>query len=70
MGKDQSSYRAKLAGNLRLMRGKQSQDSFARKLAISQSTLGRIENQQQNITIDMLEQICKRLKCTPNDLIK
>ena len=59
-----------LARNLRNLRGEQSQESFARKLLISQSTLARIESEQQNITIDMLELMCKRLKCSPNDLLK
>ena len=68
MGKTQYNYRAKLARNLRNLRGEQNQVSFARKLSISQSTLARIESEQQNITIDMLELMCKRLKCSPNDL--
>lgn len=70
MGKDQYNYRTMLARNLRRLRGEQNQESFARRLSISQSTLARIESEQQNITIDMLELICKRLKCSPNDLIK
>ena len=70
MGKKQYNYRAMLARNLRHLRGGQNQDSFARKLSISQSTLARIECEQQNITIDMLELMCKRLKCSPNDLFK
>jgi len=68
MGKNQNNYRAMLARNLRHLRGDQNQESFARKLSISQSTLARIESEQQNITIDMLELMCKRLKCSPNDL--
>jgi len=68
MGKKQHNYRAMLARNLRHLRGDQNQENFARKLSISQSTLARIESEQQNITIDMLELMCKRLKCSPNDL--
>jgi len=68
MGNNQNNYRAMLARNLRNLRGEQNQESFARKLSISQSTLARIESEQQNITIDMLELMCKRLKCSPNDL--
>lgn len=69
MGKDQQTYRTKLATSLRELRGAQSQEVFARRLAISQSTLARIESEQQNVTIDMLESICKRLKCKLSNLI-
>jgi DNA-binding Xre family transcriptional regulator len=69
MGKNQQSFRAKLAISLKQKRGKNSQETFARRLAVSQSTLARIESEQQNVTIDMLESICKRLKCKLNDLI-
>ena len=69
MGKNQQSFRTKLAISLRHIRGTQSQEEFARRLAISQSTLGRIESEQQNVTIDMLELICKRLKCKLSDII-
>ena len=69
MGKNQQSYKAKLATSIRELRGAQSQEVFARRLAVSQSTLARIESEQQNVTIDMLESICKRLKCKLSDLI-
>ncbi len=69
MGKNQQSFRTKLAVSLKQKRGKQSQEAFARRLAVSQSTLARIESEQQNVTIDMLESICKRLKCKLSDLI-
>lgn len=69
MGEYQFRYRVKLAKSLRAMRGSHSQEEFARKLAISQSTLARIESEQQNVSIDMLALICQRLKCKLSDLI-
>lgn len=45
------------------------QQEFAKKLAISQSTLARIESGDQNVTIDMLELICGRLKCKLSELL-
>ncbi len=41
---------------------------FARKLGISSLTLQRIEVGEQNVTIDTLERLCRRLKCTPSDI--
>lgn len=69
MGYGKNTYRSALATSLRARRGTGSQDQFAKRLGISQSTLGRIENEEQNVSIDMLEQICKRLKCSLADLI-
>ncbi|ARN75199.1 helix-turn-helix domain-containing protein [Oceanicoccus sagamiensis] len=62
-------YRTRLAKYLRTRRGKLSQAEFAKKLSISQSTLARIECEDQNVTIDMLELMCKRLKCNLSELI-
>ena len=62
-------FREKLAVSLRANRGQRSQTEFAKKLAISQSTLARIEAANQNVSIDRLELICKRLKCSLSDLI-
>ncbi len=69
MGKDQYNFRAKLAKNLRAIRGDSNQKDFAKKLGISQSTLARIESEQQNVSIDMLELICKRLRCQLSEIL-
>ncbi len=63
-------YRKKLAAYLRTRRGKQTQQAFADRLGISQSTLNRIEQGEQNVTIDTLELLCKRLKCRIGDLVE
>lgn len=59
-----------LAANLKQRRGKLTQESFARKLGISQSTLARLERCEQNATLQTLAQISKALKCEVEDLFK
>ena len=41
---------------------------FARKLGITKATLHRIENNETNVTLDILDQICWRLKCEIGEL--
>lgn len=60
----------KLAENLREMRGNKSLKAFSRKTGISYATLSRIESQQQNVSLDTLEQLCITLKCNISDLFK
>ena len=60
--------RKQLGEFLREKRGDLTLSQFARKLAISDSTLQRLEIGQQNITIDTLEQIMERLKCSVTDV--
>ncbi|WP_250461956.1 helix-turn-helix domain-containing protein [Microbulbifer litoralis] len=71
MGSNQLKFRKVLARQLRARRNAMGlgQQEFAKKLAISQSTLARIESGQQNVTIDMLELICSRLKCEIFELL-
>ncbi|ETW95000.1 MAG: hypothetical protein ETSY1_32455 [Candidatus Entotheonella factor] len=42
---------------------------FARTLGVSKTTLLRIEMADQNVTIDTLETICRRLRCSVADLL-
>jgi putative transcriptional regulator len=44
------------------------QRDFARRLGISKSSLHRLEMRQQNVGLDMLEHLCRRLKCDLADL--
>ena len=62
--------RAKLAKNLRAMRGDRSLMEFGRKTGISYATLSRIESQQQNVSLETLEQVCIALNCSIADLFK
>jgi len=43
--------------------------SFARKIGVDQASVNRIELGEQNVTIDTLQQICDRLKCSASDLL-
>ena len=61
-------YRKRLAQHIRALRGDQVQVAFAQRLGISQSSLQRIENEDQNVALDTLETICIRLNCEIGDL--
>ncbi len=58
----------RLAKGLAQMRGNISQNKFARQIGISNASLNRIENQQQNVSLETLETLCMRLKCDITDL--
>jgi len=60
----------RLARNIRVLRGHQTQTAFARRLGISQATLARLENGAQNTTLSTLEQITKALRCDVGELFK
>jgi transcriptional regulator with XRE-family HTH domain len=62
-------FRNNLAVNLKMRRGSLTQDAFARKLGIDQASVNRIEQGEQNITIDTLQLLCERLKCRAADLL-
>ena len=51
--------RERLAIFVRTQRGDTPQRRFARRIGVAQSTIMRIENQEQNVTLDTLEQLCK-----------
>jgi DNA-binding Xre family transcriptional regulator len=57
-----------LAAWLRKQRGELTYQQFARKTGLSDSTLHRLELAQQNVTLDTLELICDRLKCSIADI--
>ena len=59
----------RLAGNIRRMRGDQTQMAYAKKLGIAVSSLNRIEQGTQNVTLATLDRICRRLKCDVKDLL-
>ena len=60
----QKSLEKQLASFLRKRRGDQTFAQFSRKLGLSESTLHRIENGQQSVTLSRLQQILDRLKCS------
>jgi len=57
-----------LAIFLRKRRGEVTYAAFARKLGITPSSLFRLENCQQSITLKTLQQILDRLKCSWSDI--
>ena len=57
-----------LAAWLRKQRGDLTYMQFARKTGLSDSTLHRLELAEQNVTLDTLEQLCDRLKCSVSDI--
>ena len=57
-----------LAIFLRKKRGEITYAAFARKLGITPSSLFRLENSQQSITLKTLQQIVDRLKCSWSDI--
>jgi transcriptional regulator with XRE-family HTH domain len=57
-----------VAAFLRVRRGDQTYASFGRKVGLSPSTLFRLENGEQSITIQKLEQVLARLRCTVRDV--
>jgi len=60
--------RARLAVFIRDRRGDVPQRVFARKIGVAQSTIMRIENQDQNVTLETLEQLCKAFHLDVGDL--
>jgi DNA-binding XRE family transcriptional regulator len=60
----------RLAKNLRKWRGDQSLRDYAKKLGISKSTLGSLENENQNTTLHTLTALAKALRCDIGDLFK
>lgn len=62
-------FRKTLADNIRTLRGEMTQTAFARKVDVDQATINRIEQGLQNVTIDTLERLCKKLKCSAGDLL-
>jgi transcriptional regulator with XRE-family HTH domain len=60
--------REQLGKFLREKRGSQTLAQFARKLSLSDSSLQRLEIAQQNVTLDTLETILRRLGCKIADV--
>ena len=60
--------RSQLAVFLRKARGELTFVQFEKRTGISASTLHRIEICEQNVTLDMLETITKRMKVSMSDI--
>src|SRR5205807_9072662 len=55
---------------LRERRGEMTYAEFSRRLGLPPSTLHRLENGDQSITLRGLQQIMKRLKCSLSDIFR
>ena len=60
--------RMRLAKFIRDQRGDATQREFARKIGVAQSTIMRIENVDQNVTIDTLERLCRIFRVDVGEL--
>ncbi len=60
--------RSQLGRFLRARRGEMTLAQFARKVGIASSSLHRLELGEQNVTLDTLELILKRLHCSLSDV--
>lgn len=60
--------RSRLAVYVRNRRGTATQREFARRTGLAQSTIMRIENEEQNVTIKTLEQLCQAFKVDVGEL--
>ena len=69
MRRPASKSEKKFAKKLKALRGDQSQVAFAKRLGIAQSTLNRLENLEQSVTLHLIEKIADRLKVDVADLI-
>jgi hypothetical protein len=58
----------KLAIFLKKTRGEQSYADFSKKTGLTPSTLFRLENRQQSITLGRLEQVMAKLKVSLRDV--
>lgn len=65
-----SPYDHKIAEFLRKRRGKQTYRDFAPKLGMSRSTLHRLENLEQSITIAKLHAIALRLRTSIEEILQ
>ena len=65
MGK---SLRKQLGAYLRERRGERTLRDFGREAGLSSSTLQRLELGEQNITVDTLENVLRKLKVTVRDV--
>ncbi len=59
-----------LATFLRRKRGEMTFKAFSQKVGLPPSTLFRLEQGQQSITLSKLQQVVDRLKCTVNEVFR
>lgn len=70
MKKSLSKLEITFAKKLKQTRGEESQVKFAKRIGIAQSTLNRIENGEQSVTLHLVERIANRLKIDVFELLR
>ncbi|BFM18913.1 hypothetical protein R50073_50960 (plasmid) [Maricurvus nonylphenolicus] len=60
--------RGRLAIFIKTKRGDQPLRDFAKRYGLSKDTVSRIESEEQNVTIDTLQHMCKVFHCDISDL--
>ncbi len=60
--------KSRWAAFVRSRRGELTQQAFAKKVGVAQSTIMRIENESHNVTLDTLEKLCGVFKCDIGEL--
>ena len=60
--------RRRLATFMKKKRAEKPLREFAARYSLSKDTVARIENEEQNVTIDMLDHMCKVFRCDIVDL--
>jgi transcriptional regulator with XRE-family HTH domain len=63
------SYERQLANYLRKARGEETFRTFAKKLGISASSLQRLEQAEQNVTLRTVQQITRSLGVPIDDIL-
>jgi len=64
------SLRKQFASFLKAQRGEKTLRDFARQIGLSSSTLQRLEIGEQNLTLDTLERVLKKLKVKIGDVFR
>jgi transcriptional regulator with XRE-family HTH domain len=62
--------RKRLAKRLTKIKGRTSQAEFSKRVGIGQASLNRLLQGRQNISIDLLEKICRSLEIDVSTLLK
>ena len=61
---------SQLAKTIKKRRGEMSQRAFAKRIGVSSTTIRRMENEEQNVTIKTLQHLMKIFRCSIEDLFK
>jgi transcriptional regulator with XRE-family HTH domain len=65
-----SSLRTQFGAFLREQRGRKTLRDFGREAGLSSSTLQRLELGEQNVTVDTLEKVLRKLKVSVRDVFR